>query len=199
MGHGFQFNVYDQGNRVLKIPRSIFAQTLISLRWGFIHPSYFLFWKRVSEANSNRLKSIMGITKKRLNIKMLGNPVFEGQKIWQVIPLKELIGENSESLFKKYAEFTVNCWRYGFQDRVFNFGQNNGLDKDGKIVLIDLGELSFDKVYIKNAILNQRWKKCHDYKYLLNSNQKKIFHQIMISSLNPKRIDTEWLKLVEHN
>lgn len=201
MGYGLQYDVYDYGERVLKIPRSNLSKTLNLLKWSFVDPSYLFFRKIIRDMNVEKIKSIKGLIKRKVDISLIGNPIFEKNKLWQdkVIPLKKIVHENPEIIFRKYSEFIVSLWKYGLQESVFNFGVNFGLDNSDRIVLIDFGELSFDKEQVIKSIVNKRWRKSHDFKYILNKQEKILYDNIMCSTLTIKRLNREWEKLLKES
>ncbi len=196
IGKGLQYVVYDYGDRVLKIPRSIYGIIFTLFKWAFFEPSYLFFNKHIKNLEHSRVNSITGIKSRKIKPSLLGNPVFDGNNIWQdkAIPLKKLIKseENLEKIFRDYAIFIKECWKYGFQDRIFNFGINYGLDRNEKIILLDFGELTFDKREVAKLISSHHWTKSHDYNFLLNKEQKKLYLKIMESYLTLTDLDKFW-------
>jgi hypothetical protein len=56
---------------------------------------------------------------------------------------------------EQYIEVVYESWRYGYSDYIFKLG-DSGIDKNGDIMLIDLGEWTADFDFIKRAI-NEKW------------------------------------------
>lgn len=85
----------------------------------------------------------------------MGNAVFDGKIIRQdrLTPLKTLIplfDNQFEKIFENYAKSILEGWKYGFNEITYNFAVNCGINNKGKVVLMDFGELTFDKRKVQN-------------------------------------------------
>ena len=146
---GLQYDVYEiSRNRVLKIPRPNFAMIRTMLIWWPKY--YFRPFKLIKELRRYNLllnDSIRGFKKRKIPRSLTGNSILNGKVIRQdkLIPLKDLMPDygNFKNLFQDYAKLIVELWKYGVQEITFNFAVNYGINKKGKVVLMDLGELSF--------------------------------------------------------
>lgn len=62
-------------------------------------------------------------------------------------------------LIEHCAEQIIIHWQYGFSEIVWNPLTNNGIDAKGNIVLLDLGEITFDKTVVAKQITAKSWLK----------------------------------------
>lgn len=71
-----------------------------------------------------------------------------------------MLASSDEQRLKRYIEQYVACvhesWRYGYSDYIFKLG-DSGIDANGDMVLIDLGEWSADLEFIRRAIKEKWW------------------------------------------
>lgn len=93
-----------------------------------------------------------------------GNPIFEAGGIYtqdKVPTLGEALKQSSltkgKQLINGFTNLVMHHWRYGLSERVFNCTINNGVDKHGQIILLDFGELTFDKEEVRAAVISKRW------------------------------------------
>lgn len=165
---GWQYRVYFREDKVVKKPRSV-PET--ALRILFSEPSRVLNRELVEtarDAQRLRRESVEEIEKRDFDMSMFANPVFRGDTVVQ--DRVEILGEKLSSadmeegkaLIDRYIDFTLECWSQGFCDRTFNYTINNGV-KDGEIVLVDVGELTFSREEVAEYIENQKWLTQYSY------------------------------------
>jgi hypothetical protein len=61
-----------------------------------------------------------------------------------------------KQIIDAYVQQTYRLWDYGFSDYACKIG-DAGFDKDGGLIIADLGEFSSDPVFILKVIADQRW------------------------------------------
>jgi len=197
IGAGLQFNVYDLGNgKVLKVPRSEREMYLKYLSWC----PYYLFvpWKLtrlVKIAIKDRRHSINKLKKESYDKTLFGNLVFKDNRIIQdkVKPLKYFLNNKSfKEILNKYFEFILECWKQGFSDKIYNLDTNNGIDKTGKIVLMDIGELNFDKEDVMKDIISKRWERSFFYKRRLKKHFRKYYDVQARKLLTIENLNKYW-------
>ncbi|HJP80854.1 MAG TPA: hypothetical protein VJ841_00455 [Candidatus Saccharimonadales bacterium] len=70
------------------------------------------------------------------------------------------LGTGDVLRLKRYIEQYVanihETWCYGYSDYIFKLG-DSGIDKDGNMILIDLGEWTMDLAFIKRAVAEKWW------------------------------------------
>ncbi|HUC20152.1 MAG TPA: hypothetical protein VMR98_01495, partial [Candidatus Polarisedimenticolaceae bacterium] len=77
--------------------------------------------------------------------------------------LRRVTAEDGRKLLEQYAEQILLQWRYGFSETVFNPTVNSGVDRDGRIVLLDIGELNFNQAKVSQQIAAKRWLQAWSY------------------------------------
>jgi len=198
IGSGLQFKVYDFGNgKVLKKPKSDLEMYLANLLWE----PYLIFSPRklkgqIKQAKKDREFAIKYFKKYNSSELLANLEIFE-KGIFQdkVIPLKRILGNNYEKdkeLIDKYSQFIFECWKEGFADKIYNFSVNNGINSNGKIVLIDFAEIIIEKEKIKQQILSERWKKARDYIYIIKGNSKIYYEKKMKETLTLENLEKYW-------
>ena len=160
IGKGLQFTVYDLENgRVLKIPNSIDDMKKILIKWN---PSLLINSKDLNEKIDYYLvlteKSMVGIKNSNINLEILGNPIFlddnkiEQDKVKMISDCLQGEIDNQKKVIDEFIILTIESWKNGFSDIVFNLKINSGIDKNGKAILSDFGELTFDKEIVKSRM-----------------------------------------------
>jgi len=86
---------------------------------------------------------------------------------------------------KQYIEDYVQCiynvWEYGYSDYIFKLG-DTGLDKNGNLIVVDLGEWTSDLSFMERAIEEKWW--------LDNVNHQKHDFPKLPQSLEPFYVET---------
>jgi hypothetical protein len=200
IGSGLQFNVYDLGNgKVLKTFRTKFQMYLTNFLWEpYLIFSPWILIKRIKNAQKERGFSINYFEKNNQK-NLLANLEFIKNKIFQdkVIPLKRLMGKSLDRdkiIIDKYANFIFDCWKQGFADKVYNFTKNNGVDKEGNIVLMDFGEITINRKDIERSIVSKRWKRAGCYRYRIHGKAKQYYSQKMKETLTLENLEKYFKK-----
>lgn len=109
-------------------------------------------------------------------------------------------------LIDEYIDLLLFHARYGVADPMMQMGTNYGVDKDGKVVLIDIGELVFDKEAAVTAARTKAWKKADTYyspfkrlhnKFIIPVMLKPYYRQQMLARFTPEAIEANWLKAIK--
>ncbi len=96
------------------------------------------------------------------------------------------------ALFEAYAQAILSEWRYGFSDIVFNFTANSGLDKSGRIVLFDFGDITFDLAEIQEAIRTKHWLRSWTYLHDMSDDCRDDFADIMRRTITLANLKRNW-------
>lgn len=197
---GLQYNVYDLGNgRVLKKCKNKVEIRTKLLSWGDI--SLESGEEKVNEAITLGKNSLANISNKLLNIDpgIIGNPnIYPNLDYEQdkVVVIDEYINshplEANKLIVDKYIENIFKTWKYGFSDIVFNFTINNGIDTQGNVILIDLGELSFDFDTIAELIKKQKWLNQYSFTSLKDQELKQYLIEQMASNITLENLVKHW-------
>ncbi len=169
LGKGWQYVVYDLGNgRVRKTPRSFLSlYPVIALSPKDVRPL-----GRGSAAREVRYLMVQareatrGLETRldRVDAGLFGNPVFHSGGAYEqdkVAPfgayLDRLAPGAQEQALLSYVRLQQECWRFGLADPGFDFAVNAGVDRSGRVVQIDLGELRTDRAIIAESIARKVW------------------------------------------
>lgn len=128
-----------------------------------------------------------------------GNPLFgeDGQYTQdKVSVLGDVIKRSSlsegEGLIDHYIDLILLHWKYGFSERVFNFTANNGVDDQGRVILLDFGEITNDKEKVSSRITSARWLRSWSYKGDLPEQLKDYYRHAMKKRLSVKTLEATW-------
>ncbi len=198
IGQGLQFNVYSKENKVIKKPTSKFQIMFKLIKWSPI--LLFKPFKLRNEINKSiliRKKSITNIQKLKINLKLLGNPIFKKDRIEQ--DKVEVLGSylkkdfiESKIWIDKFIKLIFECWKDGFSEKVFNLTINNGINKNGEVILIDFGELTFEKKDVEKAIKIKRWEKSWSFNWDIKKEVKTYYQEQMQNKVNLNNLNKYW-------
>lgn len=127
----------------------------------------------------------------------LANPKFENGGYVQdkVVTIKDYFAshnqEENQRIIDKYIQSIYKCWQHHIHERVFNFTVNNGIDRNGNVVLIDFNETSSDKEAVLNCIRTKRWLKSMSYS-TLDSQLKQYYKQAMEQGITEEELNKYW-------
>lgn len=205
---GLQFKVYDLGDKVKKVPtnKKEIRETL--LKW---QPSYREkeneLEKKVEKTIQERENVIEKLKDRKgeIDFSLLGNPIFKENCIIQnkVKPLGPLIKNKIQkknyselqNIIEKYINLIQKCWQNGFSERTYNFAINYGMNLEGKVILIDFGELTFSKDHVAEKIKEERWLKSWSfYGEIKDSKFKKKYKKKMKRRLTLENLEKYWPK-----
>lgn len=212
LGKGAQYKVTTDGERVFKTLITIEESTAMYKKWG-----YGLIVKDLKALASNTLKhaeiSLQGI-RKILEAypelaPSLANPVIDKASNYsqdKVAVLGEILKtaprHQAKDFIDQYIDLQFRFAGYGFADPKLQVGINYGVDKNSKVVLIDLGEVIFEKDTAIVTIANKKWRKAVTYwvprpypmKHTIPIALKLYYRKQMLARLTPEAISAAWLK-----
>jgi hypothetical protein len=205
IGRGAQYKIIDtQDGRVKKISLTREESRAVIAAWYAPNeiPDKELaidYAELAIEAN----KRVRGLIHKYPAIAYtFANPIFEGEAVYtqdRVPTLGDILSEGSivegQKFIDSYIELILLHWRYGISERVFNSTVNNGVDSDGRVVLLDFGELTSDKDKITQGIYHQRWLQSISYKQLPES-LKNHYSDAMNERLTTKTLVDTWASVL---
>lgn len=194
-----QFRVYRLGkDKVIKKPTTRAQKISLFKSWG--PKSKARLRKDVFGAERITDRSIYGIQKiiKRIDPEIIASPTFLKHPSYEqnlAMPLGKYFVRHSlrenKVIVDKYVKCMIQTWRYGFSDTVFNFTINNGI-RNGKVVLIDIGELSFLKKKVKKLVKVKKWLTHWSYMNLTDPKLKEYFEKIMDYKVTLKALKKNW-------
>lgn len=167
IGKGWQYTVYDLGNgRVYKKFNTRLEAYRIMLK-----DRWYVFWRfpgYFKEMKKNVEKSFQFLEKNEIDGNLIGN--FRRRKGLDyeqdnATPLKDYCKKFSEDK-KKECRIVVDRFiklvnifysNYGCMDKAMKFGKNFGIDNNGQVVLIDIGEIWFKPKSVKKRVEERTW------------------------------------------
>ncbi len=169
IGEGWQYGVYDLENgRVLKKFHSPLKSYWVILKdiFPFKQDSIFEIPGFSRGMKVKALESFEILKKKNLPPEWLGNPKFINDLDFEqdkAFPLHDIFSqsevEEAKGIIDKFVEFNKKLLERGVIDKSFNITKNYGLNSDGEIVLIDIGELFDNPERIKEQCAGRAWAK----------------------------------------
>lgn len=169
IGEGWQYSVYDLGNgHVFKKFHSPIKSYWVILKtiFPFRDDSLAMVPSFSRSAKKKALASFEIIKNNKIPASWLGNPKFLGNFDYEQDKARPLhdVFENSDttaikSIIDEFIIFNKRLLENGIIDKSFNITKNYGINKEGNIILIDIGELFDDQAKIKKQILDRAWDK----------------------------------------
>jgi len=210
---GWQTMVHLEGNYAIKIPR-----TYKELR----KKSYPLLKKvkkkdeegiskvaRWSHSNVKKSKEI--ISGSGIPMVYLGSPIFYksgkvkqkrvvelGKKIDNLIKKGDMV--RARKVIDKYFDFVKLLWEYGMHEVSFKLHNNFGMTRGGRMVLIDLFELSDNYESIVKKMRKKSKRK--DYWIVQRVRSPKLisyYRKKANETFNKKTLDKHWMKRITNH
>jgi len=164
LGRGWQYTTYDLGNgRVRKIYNSKRIGYLIIAKDAFLK-----FWevpKLYARCKEKAEHSMRVIPTLQVESWMMGNPTILNELDYEqdkATPLHRHLQSVDTEIGKKIIDAFVELTTYmrgkGVIDKSFKIDKNFGLDAQGRIILLDLGELYTDERVIAKRIEERPWE-----------------------------------------
>ncbi len=197
IGQGLQFNVYDQGETVRKTYTTKLQMIVILIRWSpMLLFNIRLLNKTINIAIRERASAICEIERRGIKRSLLANLKHDGNTIVQdkVLVLGDKLSDNDEAKtwIDKYIAFIIACWKNGFSEKTYNFTINNGTTERGDVVLMDIGEITFKRSEILEAIESKRWRTSWSYKKDLSQELRRYYDKAMSDNLTQKNFEKYW-------
>jgi|ETNmetMinimDraft_26_1059896.scaffolds.fasta_scaffold113057_2 hypothetical protein len=143
--------------------------------------------------NSSKIIKKSKIPKKLLaNLEFIGNDKIKQKK---VLPLDQALKNLKEKerfeLINKIMKFLLKLWTYGIHEKTFKLFSNLGID-EGKIVLIDVFEITSNKEKVLKQLKKRSWAKPDNYKKHLSN--KKVDHLIkkLDKTFTKRNLEKHW-------
>lgn len=197
---GWQYAVFDYGDKVKKVPHSWedIRQILLRRDVQYEEGALEVLVDRILEY---RDESVSGLQRMEVDRSLLGDPVFlengsflQDKVITLGDKLDELEGdiEGRRLVIDEYIDFIYKCWKSGFSERTYNFTKNNGYGSCG-VILIDLGEILFCKEEVVDTLKEKRWLKSWSFMNDLDVELGEYYEQEMNRKLTLGNLDKYWV------
>lgn len=205
IGSGLQYNVYDIGrNRVRKIPTTYWQKLRKIHSWRseqynpWRHPLHVLRFAYQSYRTLEH--SFSGFYAGRsIDPALIGNPHFYDNYVYEqdkVTPLGERLqsvdAATQQNLIDQYIANVRSCWACGFSDTVYNFTINNGVTADGTVILIDIGEITWDKTKAQEVLKAGKLFSDYSFNSLEDTALQAYIETRFNTDSNPTELERLW-------
>ena len=189
LGRGWQYTVYEIGNnRVFKKYNTRFqAYSIMFLQcFPYIHYPLWKFPQYHAGCKNTALGSIKKIKETKMDLSLFGNPKILNDLDYEqdnVIPLrryfKTLSLEEGTRTIDEFVVFNQMLVKNSLIDKSFLIGKNYGVNAQGKVILIDIGELYSAPESIKKQLALKPW----DIGYVTSTIPKR-FRRYFVQEMN---------------
>ena len=193
LGAGWQYAAYDRGNgRVLKRRRHPVPQAL-KIALGLLYGKEFSYkflrseQKRVDEHAKNAVLYMQTIPEKDRWI--VANPIFMNAGEYEQDKTHDF--EGTHGRIDEYMRLIWKMWELGFSETSYNFMLNAGIDAQGRVVLIDFGEITTDKEIVREHIQTKRWLQHYVFRYFTGE-IREYAKQSFETHLTQEKLDELW-------
>jgi len=199
LAKGWQYAVYDCGDKVMKAPLSREEMREALLRRDVQYEEGELE-ALIDRLIMDREESIARIQGRCIDRSLLGNPIFkeggiylQDKSVTLRDKLNELVGdiEGRHRVVDEYVRFIIECWRRGFSERTYNLTKNNAYNYSG-VVLIDFGEITFSKEDVVTDIEDVRWLKSWSFMNDLDPELREYYRKQMKLNVTLENLDKYW-------
>jgi len=196
---GLQFKNYVYKDKVVKKPRTLAGVIIKYLSWKpvlLFHPDK-LFKDSLNSLSYTReqfkdLKLRKGIFDFLGIVEIKDNSIIQKR----CVPLGNFLERNSieenKKMLVKYFKFIQKMWSNGFFESTFEFAVNYGITRDGKINLIDVGELCFEKAKAIRYIKQKYWLTKWSYRKKIPNKLKDFYKFKADEYLTLKQLNRYW-------
>ena len=209
-----QFEVVPDGDFVYKTLHSIEKSAAIyrSYGYGLVNRDLRkLAADTLGHARSS-LEGVRNILKSYPELApTFANPVIDENLNYRqdkVVVMGEALRQVPRAQARKYIDEYIDLLlfhaSYGLADPILQMGTNYGIDKNGRVVLIDIGELVFNKEAAAMAARTKAWRKADTYyspsrlhnKYIIPISLKPYYRRQMLDRFTPEAIEASWLHAI---
>ena len=201
IGAGLQYVVYDIGHeRVLKLQKTAKQRAELLHHWDKTRNNIQIRREVLRAAEITRY-SIEGLRRRMADFDpaLFGDPIFYDNLSYEqnnVVILGNYFLTHSfvenTRVIRKYIRTILALWRSGCSDTIFNFTINYGIDRTGRVILCDIGEVTFNKREIQKRIKSQRWLTSWSYLTLKDERLKMFYRTEMKKHLALDVLEETW-------
>lgn len=167
IGRGWQYTIYNLENgRVLKRYNTLLEAYMVMLKDSIVHfrIPVINFYHYYLEGRALALCSLKKISEQPLELWMFGNPRIIGMYEYEqdyteslASCLGRVTSENGERIIDKFITFTKLLHSYSLIEKNFNIGDNFGINREGDVILIDIGEIIFKETEVNIQLAKRVW------------------------------------------
>lgn len=200
IGEGLQYTVYTLGNgRVFKKPASVLESCYRVLVWRYPYLEMPI-WKiphDVLRLKANTRASLIGLRPLLPSLSIeLGNPIVNDDCSFEqdfAIVMADYFQTHAPAdnrrVIDHYIALLFRFWEYGITDRSFKLSMNFGVTH-GRVILLDLGELYFEKEIAHERIHARIWERAPVHDAALNE----YYFEAMNTAMTAENLEMHWGK-----
>lgn len=201
VGEGIQYTAYDLGNgRIFKRPTTFLecGRRMLAWRYPFIELPIWTIPRDILRAKRDARTSLAGLRPLLPDLSLeLGNPAINDDLSYEqdrAVAVGDYFRTHSLTQNKRavdqYIVLLFRFWEYGFNDRPFKLPLNFGVTDDDRIILLDLGELYFEKEKALLRIHARLWEKV----FIPDPALKAYYCKAMDRAMTPGNLDIYWAR-----
>ncbi len=204
---GWQCKISFQKTHVIKTPRKYVEVRKKAYPWLKFHEmkSEEEIDKIAKDCFEDIDKGREIIKKSKIPGRYIGNALFyKNGKVKQqrVVDLgtrfKNLIKKNkmkeAEELLDGFLDFIKILWSYGLHEKPCKIAQNFGITKNGKIILIDLFEVTDNYEWVKKHLKKYSDKDDKSLSWQITKKMIPYYRKVARKTFNEKVLDEYWAK-----
>jgi len=169
----------------LRVLKSYPGLTLQPIRLG----------RKVRELLRLRETTLAKLTRREVDSELIANFRTENGRYVQdlVTPLDAALASGRDPfwLMDRYLDSIRLGWRSGFAETSFNFTVNHGLTEQGRVVVLDVGEMCFDRAAVLSLLRDRLWEKSFSTR-ALDPEVRGYLLDRLNRFMTPDRVTREW-------
>ena len=196
LGSGLHFDVVADGDLAIKHPSPAWriAGRCIAHRPGMILKPGRLA-RAVRFAEQSRDEMMSAIARTPLPEQLTAHARVYEDVILQnrVTPLGEAIRSGSDPfrVVDGYIDSVIAGWSHGLADASFRMLSNHGIDDEGRVVIVSIGDLTFDRRIVAHGVARSIWENVREVR-TLPAGVLRYYMDQMAERITPGRLDAEW-------
>lgn len=201
LGNGLQYVAYDAGGgRVFKRTTTKKEKVTKLKSWDLTPSAITKKLKGLKEHEKFSINTVRKLLKNQsLPAELIGNPKFQSGFNYtqdKVTPIGEYFKTHNlrqnKKILKNYVLLEHILWQYGISDDARKPTLNNGVTKDGNVILMDFGECTFQKRRIATDIKNNNWLSKRSLKYLVDKRLKEFIILLVAKEITLEKLNHFW-------
>lgn len=130
--------------------------------------------------------------------RLFGHLRFAGERVLQdrAVRLGDLLGHgvNALGLIDRYIDGILEGWRHGFAETSYHFTATHGLDREGALIIVDFGAVTFRFREIERDVETRAWERAWASRSDLDPALRKYFFREMARRVTVENLRRLWLE-----
>jgi hypothetical protein len=208
LGEGSQVRVYDLGNgRVRKEPKTLEEATAAISEWydGSSQGTAVEYAEMLDRYRDQGLKYVAELIRAHPETAwFFGNPEIDEDGSLETdmlesvgsYMLRHAAPEDKRRIIDEYIGSIKTSWKMGCYDWTFQFLGNCGINRTGAVVMLDFGEMGYDKETAHEMIEQKKWETAWDPNEL-DPETRAYYFKEMERVLTHEALDERWRKIAD--